>query len=135
MDAGPAVGVLVQRTDTAHWCAPSPLRTCSNWASWSDNSRPTQYTASDAAVAIGSFKTDACVDIQTRQNKCPNNIVEQYYRTIRRISRLMLRSKCLRNARIFVECIETMHMIKMGQMPRPAVSTVSAAELFYSLAA
>ena len=47
----------------------------------------------------------------------------------------MLGFKSFWSARILIGGIETMHMIRKGQMHRPAGSTVSAADQFYSLAA
>ena len=54
---------------------------------------------------------------------------------IKRITRPMLGFKFFWSARILIGGIETMHMIKKGQMDCPAGSTVSAAKQFYSLAA
>ena len=86
-------------------------------------------------AAIGSIKADACVDILMRQNKYLNNIVEQDHRAVKRITRPMLGFKSFRSARVFIAGIETMHMIKKGQLDCPIGSTVSAADPFYSLAA
>ena len=47
----------------------------------------------------------------------------------------MLGFKSFWSARILIAGIETMHMIKKGQMQRPAGSTTSAVKQFYSLAA
>ena len=85
-------------------------------------------------AAIESAKADACVDIQMRQNKYLNNIVEQDHRAIKRITRPMLGFKSFWSARIIIAGIETMHMIKKGQMDCPAGSTASAADQFYGLA-
>ena len=46
----------------------------------------------------------------------------------------MLGFKSFWSARILIAGIETMHMIKKGQMGCPAGSTMSAANQFYSLA-
>ena len=85
-------------------------------------------------VAIESVKADACVDILMRQNKYLNNIVEQDRRSVKRVNQPMLGFKSFWSARILIAGIETMHMIREGQMHRPAGSTVSAAAMFYSLA-
>jgi putative transposase len=37
-------------------------------------------------------------------------------------------------ARVLIACIETMHMIKKGQLGRPEAQASSAASQFYSLA-
>ena len=86
-------------------------------------------------AAIESVKADACVEILMRQNKYLNNIVEQDHRSVKRITRPMLGFKSFWSARIIIAGIETMHMIKKGQMNRPDGQTMSAANQFYSLAA
>jgi len=85
-------------------------------------------------AAIESVKADACVDILMRQNKYLNNIVDQDHRAIKRITRPMLGFKSFWSARILIAGIETMHMIRKGQMDCPAGQTMSAAQQFYSLA-
>ena len=85
-------------------------------------------------AAIESVKADACVDILMRQNTYLNNIVEQDHRAIKRITRPMLGFKSFSSARILIAGIETMHMIRKGQMDCPAGQTMSAAQQFYSLA-
>jgi len=85
-------------------------------------------------AAIESAKADACVDILMRQCKYLNNIVEQDHRAIKRITRPMLGFKSFWSARIMIAAIETMHMIRKGQMDCPAGPTMSAAQQFYSLA-
>jgi putative transposase len=85
-------------------------------------------------AAIESVKADACVDILMRQNKYLNNIVEQDHRAVKTISGPMLGFKSFWSARIIIVGIETMHMIKKGQMNCPEGSTLSAAQQFYSLA-
>ncbi len=86
-------------------------------------------------AAIESVKTDACVDIMMRQNKYLNNIVEQDHRAVKRITRPMLGFKSFWSARILNGGIETMHMIKKGQLHCPGGQAMSAANQFYSLAA
>ncbi|HAL40293.1 MAG TPA: IS6 family transposase, partial [Polaromonas sp.] len=85
-------------------------------------------------AAIESVKADACVDILMRQNKYLNNVVEQDHRAIKRITRPMLGFNSFWSARIIIAGIETMHMIRKGQLDCPAGSTLSAADQFYSLA-
>ena len=85
-------------------------------------------------AAIESVKADACVDILMRQNKYLNNIVEQDHRAIKRITRPMVGFKSFWSARILIAGIETMHMIRKGQLDCPAGQTMSAAQQFYSLA-
>ena len=86
-------------------------------------------------AAIQSVKADACVDILMRQNKYLNNIARQDHRAIKRITRPMLGFKSFWSARIVIAGIETMHMIKKGQMDCPGGPTMSAANQFYSLGA
>jgi putative transposase len=81
-------------------------------------------------AAIESVKADACVDILMRQNKYLNNIVEQDHRAIKRITRPMLGFKSFWSVRILIAGIETMHMIRKGQMDCPAGQTMSAAQQF-----
>lgn len=85
-------------------------------------------------AAIESVKADAGVDILVRQNKYLNNIVEQDHRAIKRITRPMMGFKSFWSARIIIAGIETMHMVKKGQMNYPNGQTMSAADQFYSLA-
>jgi len=85
-------------------------------------------------AAIESVKADAGVDILMRQNKYLNNIVEQDHRAIKRITRPMLGFKSFWSARIITAGIETMHMIRKGQLDCPAGSTAPAADQFYGLA-
>ena len=86
-------------------------------------------------AAIESLKVDAFVDILRRQNKYLNNIIEQDHRAVKRVTQPMLGFKSFWSVRILIGGIETMHMIRKGQMDRPAGSTVSATDRFYSLAA
>lgn len=85
-------------------------------------------------AAIESVKADACVDILLRQNKYLNNIIEQDHRAVKRITGPMLGFKSFWSARILIAGIETMHMIRKGQMDCPKGPTMSAAQQFYSLA-
>src|SRR5450631_4084948 len=85
-------------------------------------------------AAIEGMRADSGADIGLRQSKYLNNIVEQDHRAIKRIVRPMLGFKSVRCARILIAGIETMHMIKKGQLKRPKAQASSAAEQFYSLA-
>jgi transposase-like protein len=86
-------------------------------------------------AAIEGIKADACVDVLMRQNKYLNNIVEQDHRAIKRITRPMLGFKSFWSVRIIFAGIETMHMIRKGQLDCPGGQTMSVANQFYSLAA
>jgi putative transposase len=85
-------------------------------------------------AAIQSIRDDSGVDIELRQSKYLNNIVEQDHRAIKRIVRPMLGFKTFRCARAVIAGIETMHMIKKGQLQCPDRQASSAADKFYSLA-
>ena len=85
-------------------------------------------------AAIQSVQADSGADIEMRQIKYLNNIVEQDHRAIKRIARPMLGFKSFRCARILLEGIETMHMIRKGQLDCPKGQASAAASQFYSLA-
>ena len=85
-------------------------------------------------AAIKGYNTEYDANIEMRQCKYLNNIVEQDHRAIKRIVRPMLRFKSLRCARILLAGIEMVHMIRKGQLGCPNGRTVSAAERFYALA-
>ena len=81
-------------------------------------------------AAIESVKADASVDIVMRQNKYLNNIVEQDHRAVKRITSPMLGFKSFWSARIIIAAIETMHMIRKGQLDSPSGQPASAANQF-----
>lgn len=97
--------------------------------------RPSKVTidrsgANTAALTALNADADA---IEIRQRKYLNNLIEQDHRAVKRIVRPMLGFQTFRSARITLQGIELMHMIKKGQMHNP--QGLSAADLFYSLAA
>ena len=85
-------------------------------------------------AAIESIQADSGADIELRQSKYLNNIVEQDHRAIKRIVRPMMGFKSFHCARVLLAGIETMHMIKKGQLDCPKAKASSAAYQFYSLA-
>ena len=85
-------------------------------------------------AAINSVIADTGADVLLRQSKYLNNIVEQDHRAVKRITRPMLVFKAFRSAARMTAGIETMHMIKKGQLHCPEGQRLSAAEQFYSLA-
>lgn len=90
---------------------------------------------SDAnTAAIQSVLADSGADIQVRQNKYLNNMVEQDHRAIKLIVRPILGSKSFACARVLIAGVETMHTIRKGQCDRPEGKASSAANQFYSLA-
>ena len=85
-------------------------------------------------ASIVGMCTDSGADIELRQSKYLNNIVEQDHRAIKRIVRPMLGLKSFRCARAVIAGIETMHMIKKGRLAGLKQQASSAADHFYSLA-
>ena len=88
-------------------------------------------TANKAAVL--EIEVAAAKPIELRQIKYLNNLIEQDHRAIKRIVRPMLGFKSFACASIILAGIETMHMIKKGQLDKQGIAA-SAAEQFYSLA-
>lgn len=86
-----------------------------------------------STAAIQSIQADSGVDIELRQSKYLNNIVEQDHRPIKRIVRPMLGFKCFRRAAVLIAGIEAMHMIRKGQLDCPKGQSSSASSQFYSL--
>ena len=70
-------------------------------------------------AAIVGMCTDSGVDIEMRQSKYLNNLIAQDHRAIKRVVRPMLGFKSFRCARAIIAGIETMHMIKKGQLDGP----------------
>ena len=85
-------------------------------------------------AAILSVNEDSGASIKLRQDKYLNNVVEQDHRAIKRIVRPMLGFKSFNCARALIAGIETVHMIKKGQLHRPEGTASSAASKFHSLA-
>ena len=85
-------------------------------------------------AAVRGLMADSGLAIELRQSKYLNNIVEQDHRTIKRRVRPMMGFKSFWAARRILEGVETMHMIRKGQMNCPKGSITPAAQQFYSLA-
>ena len=85
-------------------------------------------------ATVEGMREDSGADIELRQSKYLNNMIEQDHRAIKRIVRPMLGFKTFRCARAIIAGIETMHMIKKGQLDRPKAKASSVATQFYSLA-
>ena len=85
-------------------------------------------------AAIRSVNDDACVDIELRQSKYLNNIIEQDHRAVKRITNPMLGFKSFWSAQRLIAGIETMHMVKKGQLECPTGRLACAADKFYGLA-
>ena len=86
-------------------------------------------------AAVHSIQADTGAPIELRQVKYLHNIVEQDHRPIKRIIQDMLGFQSFHCAHILLASIETMHMIKKGQLDGPSRQVASAADQFYSLAA
>jgi putative transposase len=86
--------------------------------------------ANTAAIEIYNVEHDA--EIETRQVKCLNNIVEQDHRAVKRLTRPMLGFKSFWSAAVTIAGIEIMHMIRKGQFR--STGKLRAAQQFYSLA-
>jgi putative transposase len=86
-------------------------------------------------AAVHAIQKDTGTPIELRQVKYLNNVVEQDHRAIKRIIRSMLGFQSFRCAHILLAGIETVHMIKKGQLDCPDGQVASAAGQFYSLAA
>ena len=83
-------------------------------------------------AAIEQYNTDHELDVELRQAKYLNNIVEQDHRAIKRMTRPMLGFKSCWSASITLAGIELMHMIRKGQLKGSGQSR--PAQQFYSLA-
>lgn len=71
--------------------------------------------------------------IEIRQNKYLNNIIEQDHRFIKKITRPMLGFKAVHSARATLDGIELHHMLRKGQHVNS--KNLSILEQFYALAA
>jgi putative transposase len=85
-------------------------------------------------ATIRGVNEDACLDIELRQSKYLNNIVEQDHRAVKRVTDPTLGFKSFWSAKRLIAGIETMHMIKKAQLCCPQGQAMSAAQQFYSLA-
>jgi putative transposase len=85
-------------------------------------------------AAVRSLIADSGLDIELRQSKYLNNLVEQDHRAIKRRVRPMMGFKTFESARQLIAGIETMHTVKKGQLRCSKGLVVSDADRFYSLA-
>ena len=86
-------------------------------------------------AALDALQEETGAAIEIRQIKYLNNLVEQDHRAVKRIIRPMMGFHAFRSARVTLQGIELMHMIKKGQMLMTSGQVLSVAEQFYSLAA
>ena len=86
-------------------------------------------------VAINRCNEGNNMQIEIRQWKYLNNIVEQEHHFVKRLTRLMPGFKNFHCAQKTLAGIELVRMIKKGQYRCSVKGNRSSAELFYSLAA
>jgi putative transposase len=84
-------------------------------------------------AGIEDYNRKHRTNVTIRQCKFLNNIVEQDHRAVKRKTRPILGFKEFRCTRIILSGVETMHMIRKGQML--GGKYISPAQQFYSLAA
>ncbi|ATQ79254.1 IS6 family transposase (plasmid) [Massilia violaceinigra] len=84
-------------------------------------------------AAIDAINAGRDVPIVVRQVKYLNNIVEQDYRAIERVTKPMLNFKSVRSAGTVLAGIELMHMIRKGQFEIDDADAMSFAEQFFTL--
>jgi putative transposase len=83
-------------------------------------------------AAIESYNAKRDADLEIRQAKYLNNIVEQDHRAIKRQVRPMMGFKSFWSAAVTLAGIELMHMIRKGQLK--AAARLCPPQQFYSLA-
>jgi transposase-like protein len=99
---------------------------------------PTSITIDKSGANTAAVRgpiADSGAAIELRQSKYVNNVVEQDHRAIKRRPRPMMGFKSFRSAVRIIAGIETMHMVKKGQLGCPGGLAFSAADCPYSLAA
>ena len=85
-------------------------------------------------AAVRGLMADSGLTIELRQSKYLNNVVEQDHRATKRRTRPMMGFKSFGSAVKIIAGVETMHMLKKGQLRCPGGLAFSAADYFYSLA-
>ena len=75
------------------------------------------------AAAIESYNAEHDTEVEIRQVKYLNNVVEQDHRAIKRQVRPMMGFKSFRSAAAALAGIELMHMIRKGQLRSSALLT------------
>ncbi len=83
-------------------------------------------------AAINDYNDDEGTDIEIRQNKYLNNMIEQDHRPVKQSCRVTLGFKSFKSARVTIGCFESMRIIRKRQVK---VEGSSSAEIFYSMAA
>jgi len=85
-------------------------------------------------AAIDDINAANEVQIEVRQIKYLNNLVEQDHRAVKRITKPMMGFKSFRSAKNILAGIELMHMIRKGQLMIEGGDGMSFADQFYALA-
>ena len=85
-------------------------------------------------AALASIQADSGLGIIMRQSKYLNNLIEQDHRAVKRITRPMMGFKSFWSAKALIAGIETMHMVRKGQLDGLKDGASSPAQQFYSLA-
>jgi len=83
-------------------------------------------------AGIHAYNDDEEADIEIRQNKYLNNMIEQDHRPIKQLCRATLGFKSFMSARITIGGFESMRIIRKRQVK---VEGNTSAEIFYSMAA
>jgi putative transposase len=83
-------------------------------------------------AATESYNAEHETDIEIRQVRYLNNIVEQDHRTVKRVARPRLGFKSFRSAAVTLAGIELMHMIRRDQLR--TTGKLRPAQQFYALA-
>ncbi len=83
-------------------------------------------------AAIESYNAEHETEIEIRQNKFLNNIIEQDHRAVKRVARPMLGFKSFRSAMATLAGVELMHMIRNGRLR--TTGELRPPQQFYSLA-
>lgn len=86
-------------------------------------------------AAINSYNEDHETDIEVRQNKYMNNIVEQDHRGPKHIINPMMGFKSFGSAKSTIAGIELVHMLRKGQACPEFAQNLTPVEQFYKLAA
>jgi len=83
-------------------------------------------------AGINDYNIDESTDIEIRQNKYLNNIIEQDHRPIKQLCRATLGFKKFRTAKITIGGFEVVRIIRKRQV---RAEGKTSAEIFYSMAA
>lgn len=100
-----------------------------------DPQKVTMDKSGASKAAIDGINEGRDIQIEVRQIKYLNNIVEQDHRSVKRITQPMLGFKSFSAARAILAGIELMHMIRKGQRIVEEGAKPTFAEQFYALAA